>query len=633
MSGTQSLVFLSLPELRNLCCVNLFFPNSCDETDSRNKQVKTCRELVLLHSDVVASPVLGNFGGITVIMTLNPPQRVFPAILQTCLSYSVTARLAPKWNKAGQYLIAGKDFLSDSGKRNAVVLELSLTETQLCVSVEANTVRLPPAVIKDFDIPAPVVKNFFHNNDAVLDIVMPNNWCHVLPSMKKGQIISISRRIPQQSPFQSYMEFQKQWNNMYGYQLPSVSEEEVVYCSVYFKPIGDKLFTYPLCCIRTQPVQCFPRVDLQGVLGTFLSDLQAGLERVCGFSVQMTCKPCYYSYELNRPDTQRFGSLPSNVTTENSSRAVLNQLPSSCPRDAGQHHYSQCDSTGKQTEKKKRSSLDSSVDQKDWTSSNLATQSSSSHTNVHFTHIQSRSALPRPKLVPIFKNKSHTRHVNVTEMLAVKQQQGPEAQKRTAVIRPLSSTCLSSSSRPHCFTPPASSNQFSRPPALERITLPFSKSKEKTNSGVNVIIPTLPLVLMQPHIMPEIPSNRGGDTFESKPKRLKSVQDVEVYATSNQLSKVSSATLQTWLKSRGINVRSKEKKEELVSKRCKLWEKSFSKCSTISRKLRATRGTISLAVIVFSCPLQGLGEGLSVSSSSENMCWSHACPATKYSTA
>lgn len=32
----------------------------------------------------------------------------------------------------------------------------------------------------------------------------------------------------------------------YGYQLPSVSEDEVIYCSVYFKPIGEKLFTYPL---------------------------------------------------------------------------------------------------------------------------------------------------------------------------------------------------------------------------------------------------------------------------------------------------------------------------------------------------------------------------------------------------
>ncbi|XP_059380246.1 uncharacterized protein C18orf63-like [Carassius carassius] len=582
-SGTQSLLFLNLPDLRNLCCVNLFFSNSYDETDLRNKQVKTCRELVLLHSDIVASPVLGHFGGITVIMTiafyksgiiqafaqkhglqLNPSQRVFPAILQTCLSYSVTARLAPKWNKAGQYLIAGKDFLSDSGKHNAVVLELSLTETQLCVNVEANTVRLPPAVIKDFDIPAPVVKNFLHSNDAVLDIVMTNNWCHVLPSMKKGQIISISRRIPQQSPFQSYMEFQTHWGNMYGYQLPSVSEEEVVYCSVYFKPIGDKLFTYPLCCIRTQPVQCFPRVDLQGVLGNFISDLQAALESVCGLSVQMTCKPCYYSYELTRPDPQRFGSLPANVTTENSSRAVLNQLPSSWPRDAAQQRSSHCDSTGKQTQMEKKSSLDSSVGQKDWTSSNLATQRSSSHTNVHFTHIQSQSALPRPKLVPVFRNRSHSRHVNVTEMCAVKQQQGPDGPKLTAVIRPLSSTCLSSSSKPHCSTPPASSNQFSRPPASERMTLPFSKSKVKTN---NAIIPTLSLVQMQPHIMPEIPSNRGGDTFESKPKRLKqSGQDVEVYATSNQLSKISSATLQAWLKSRGISVRSKDKKEELVSK-------------------------------------------------------------------
>ncbi len=197
------------------------------------------------------------------------------------------------------------------------------------------------------------------------------------------------------------------------------------------------------------------------------------------------------------------------MTTENSSRAVLNQLPSSCPRDAAQHRYSQCDSTGKQTEKKKRSSLDLSLDQKGWTSSNLATQSSSSPTNLHFTQIQSQSALPRPKLVPVFKNKFHTHHGNVTEMLAAKRQQGLEGQKLTAVIRPLSSACLSSSSKPHYSTPPASSNQFSRPPAPKRMTLPFSKSKEKTNSGVDAIIPPLPLVQTQPHIMPEIPSNRG----------------------------------------------------------------------------------------------------------------------------
>ncbi|KAG1941473.1 hypothetical protein F2P79_015917 [Pimephales promelas] len=537
-SGTQSLFFLSLPDLRNLCCVNLFFPKSYDEGELRNKQLKTCRELVLLHSDVVASPVLGHCGGITAIMTitfhkrgiiqafalkhglqLNLPQRVFPAILQTCLSYSVTAKLAPKWNKAGQYLIAGKNFLSDSGKLNAVVLELSISETQLCVSVEASTLRLAPAVINDFDIPAPVVKSFLHNDNAVLRTVRPNNWCHVLPSLKKGQIISVSRRIPQESPFQSYAEFQNHWNNLYGYQLPSVSEEEVIYCSVYFKLISDKPFTYPLCCIRTQPVQCFPRVDLQGVLGSFTSDLQAVLDSVCGFSAWITCKPCYYSNELKRPVTQSSEALPVNVTTENSSRAVLNQLPSRCPRDTAKILNSQCDSTGKHTEKKERPR---SLAPTDWTSSNLATLSSSSSTIVHFTHIQSQSTLPRPRLVPIFKNKSNTHRMNATEILV-------KEQKLKAAIKPMSPTCLSSS-----FTPPARSNQFSRPPDPGRMSLPFVKSKEKTDR----ILPPMPLVQTQPQTLPEIPSNRGGDEFESKPKKPKqSVQDVcvEVYATNNQI--------------------------------------------------------------------------------------------------
>ncbi|XP_021325933.3 uncharacterized protein C18orf63 homolog [Danio rerio] len=568
-SGAQSLFSLDLPDLRNLCCVNLFFPNSHDEGELRNKQVKTCRELILMQSDIVASPVLGHYGGISVIMTtalhktgfiqafaekhglqLCPPQRVFPAILQNCLSYTVTTKLAPKWNKAGQYLIAGKDFLSDTGKLNAVVLEMNITETQLCGNVEVKTVRLPPAEIQDFDFPAPVVINFLHTKEAVLHTVMPNSWCHILPSMKKGQIISISRRIPEESPFQSYLDIQKHWSNMYGYQLPSVGEEDVIYCSVYFKPIGDKLFTYPLSCIRTQPIQCFPRVDLQGVLRTFISDLQAELKSVCGFPVQMTCKTCFYNSELNRPVAQYSAGLPVNLTTENSSRGVLNPLPSSNPRDTTKHHYSQCDSTGKPTEKRKRLNLDSSLHQKDWTSSNLATQFSSSPTNIHFTQIQAQYVPPRPKLVPVFNCKP----VNATEVYS--------ANRLTAVVRPLSSISISSSSEPHCSTSPARVNQITRPSVPQRMTLPFSKSKADTR-----ILPPLPFSQTIPQIVPQIPSNTGGDMIQSKPKRLKqSLQDVEVHARNNQLSKINISTLHAWLKSRGINVRSKDKKEELVSR-------------------------------------------------------------------
>lgn len=180
------------------------------------------------------------------------------------------------------------------------------------------------------------------------------------------------------------------------------------------------------------------------------------------------------------------------MTTENSSRGALNPLPSSSPRDTTQHHYSQCDSTGKPTEKKKRLNLDSSLHQKDWTSSNLATQSSSSPTNVHTTQIQAQSVPLRPKLVPVFKCKP----VNAIEVHSVN--------RLTAVVRPLSSTCMSSSSVSHCSTSPVHVNQIYKPSVPQRVTLPFSKSKEDTR-----ILPPLPLVQTIPQIMPEIPNNTG----------------------------------------------------------------------------------------------------------------------------
>ncbi|KAA0704893.1 hypothetical protein E1301_Tti000792 [Triplophysa tibetana] len=537
--GTQSLFFITLPELRSLCYVNLFFPNTNDEGELRNKQLKTCRELVLLYSNIIASPVLGHFVGITVVMTFGSPQRVSPPILQTCLSYSVTAKLAPKWNKAGQYLIAGREFLRHSAKLNAVVLELNITETQLCISVEANTVRLPPAVLKDFDFPTAVVDHFLHTDDTVLHTTMPNNWCHILPSMKKGQLISISRRIPQESPFQSYSEFQEHWNSMFE------------------TPILKLMLRYPLCCIRTLPVQCFPRVDLQGVLRTFLSDLQAELQSVCGIPVQMSNEPFYCNHELIRPVSEYFGALPVNLTTENTSKAGLNHLPNSSVQNTTQHHCFQHESTGKQTENKRSLSLESSPNQKAWTFISSTTLFSAPPTNVHFTHSQSQSdVFPRPRLVPVFKNKSHTCHLNVTKIPVEEQQRGQEREK-VAVIKPLTSALQCSASQVH-------SPRFSRP-VPERVSLPFYKRQTGTDVVTRVLSNQL-LVHTQPQVC-EVPSKRAGDTFESKPKRLKqSVQDVDMNAKNKQLSKVNSVTLQAWLKSRGVSVHSKVKKEELVSK-------------------------------------------------------------------
>lgn len=70
-------------------------------------------------------------------------------------------------------------------------------------------------------------------------------------------------------------------------------------------------FTYPLSCIRSQPVQFFPRVNTESVLRSFLSDLQSKLPHICGFPIKMTTKPYYYTKALTKSHIQVRAYLPA----------------------------------------------------------------------------------------------------------------------------------------------------------------------------------------------------------------------------------------------------------------------------------------------------------------------------------
>uniref|UniRef100_A0A3Q2UWU6 DUF4708 domain-containing protein n=1 Tax=Haplochromis burtoni TaxID=8153 RepID=A0A3Q2UWU6_HAPBU len=346
-SGHQSLYFLSLPDPKQLVCVTLTLQDEGEEL--RSKQIRTCRELVLLFSDLLAAPALDSFADITVVIAtsflqngilqvfghrhrlqLGSPQSVLPGDLQRCLSYSLISRLSPSWNKVGLFLVSGKDFLTESGRLNAVSVELSVTEAHMCFSIEASAVRLPLTTLGDFDLPPLVLQRLCSDRDFVVDLASTAGavWCHVLPSMKKGQVIFISRQLPKHGPFRSYRDLQKHWNLMYGYRLPELAEDEVLYCSVYFRLLGEILFSYPLSCIRLQPVQRCPRVDLQGALGGFLSDVRHTLKTVCGFPAHLSRQPCYRAVRLSSAGSlQMLNGLEINLTTSCSIRPVLTQLP------------------------------------------------------------------------------------------------------------------------------------------------------------------------------------------------------------------------------------------------------------------------------------------------------------------
>uniref|UniRef100_A0A8C6N883 Uncharacterized protein n=1 Tax=Melopsittacus undulatus TaxID=13146 RepID=A0A8C6N883_MELUD len=347
MNGTrhQPLFFVSLPELQKLCAATVTLSSQVPESETRSTQIKICRQLLFLYQDILSAPLIGTLNQISVVMaipfyksgicqayiekqgaTLQAPQTVSPDILQACLSYTLTARLAPRWNKAGHFLVQGKDFLSHSGRQNAV--DLNVSERQLCISVEACSVRLPPPELSDFDISANILKLFDSNENTVIhQHYILSNWCYVLPSMKMGQIINISHIIPPESPFRSYKEFQMHWKNLYGYVLPEDLKETKIYLSVYFKPIGERFFTYPLSCIRSQPVQYFPRTNLESVLNSFLSDLKRNLSHLCGFPVRMTSKALYATQELSRAPVREIKSKHVNLAGEMVCAVSLTQAP------------------------------------------------------------------------------------------------------------------------------------------------------------------------------------------------------------------------------------------------------------------------------------------------------------------
>ncbi|XP_013885110.1 uncharacterized protein C18orf63 [Austrofundulus limnaeus] len=230
----RSLFFLGLPDLKKLVCVTLRLREEEDE-ELRSQQMKSCRELLLMFSDVLACPAPDSFSDITTVMAiqfyqrgflqafaqrnklqLGSPQLVFPGDLQCSLSYSLVTRLAPRWNKAGLYLVAGKDFLSDRGRLSAVSLELSSSQGHLCLSLQAHILRLPPPTLQDFDLVPSVLQRFCCDPESILNPSSTGGtvWCHVLPSMRKGQIINISRQLPRDRPFRTYVDLQNHWTRL-----------------------------------------------------------------------------------------------------------------------------------------------------------------------------------------------------------------------------------------------------------------------------------------------------------------------------------------------------------------------------------------------------------------------------------
>ncbi|XP_076388064.1 uncharacterized protein C18orf63-like [Megachile rotundata] len=146
----DTIVYTSFPSMNDLRCAicEIDFIEVRDSSSKSNFHWKTmkCRLLIHLISDVIASPVSGTETLIFVIankkffdtgklerilrnfkLVYRGLRPVNDIVYKSCLIYTIQTKIAPLWNKVGEFFVQGKEFYNFIGGAKALQLDI-LTE-------------------------------------------------------------------------------------------------------------------------------------------------------------------------------------------------------------------------------------------------------------------------------------------------------------------------------------------------------------------------------------------------------------------------------------------------------------------------------------------------------------------------
>ncbi|XP_021358013.1 uncharacterized protein LOC110453407 isoform X2 [Mizuhopecten yessoensis] len=200
-------------------------------------------------------------------------------------------------------------------------LDITVNQQEMYFSLDATTVKFLPLHVEDLDIYGKCYKEFMQYRHAEIDAsAIGSPWSHVLPSMKKGKVVGVTRTLPQNGPFKSYKDLKRHWKNTYGYRLPE-SEDGIIYYQVHFRPLGGRIFTYPEVCLRASDIQRVPRVDPKPILTAFLQGVQSKMSSICGIPLRLQTKAKYPILELLPPNLQM--SKQANLSGRSSSGKII----------------------------------------------------------------------------------------------------------------------------------------------------------------------------------------------------------------------------------------------------------------------------------------------------------------------
>ncbi|KAK2580506.1 hypothetical protein KPH14_006241 [Odynerus spinipes] len=248
--------------------------------------------------EVIASPILGSTGLICVIaakesiendeiktqlrnlnVSCGKLQEITTDMYAMCLNYTIQCRIAPLWNKVGQYYIHGLEFCVLMKKFNALKVKVTINGENAQFYFYATKITIPFIKLEDLGLLDSLIAEFLADNNGIINLSKHCLSVYILPSMKTGKVISVFKKIPSHCPFKNYYQLRKYWIDMYDYYLPQ-TEEGIVYYEVKFLS-GTSSFIYPSVCVATGPAQFFSCINADSITSQFVNALLNTLSKIC----------------------------------------------------------------------------------------------------------------------------------------------------------------------------------------------------------------------------------------------------------------------------------------------------------------------------------------------------------------
>ncbi|KAG8223636.1 hypothetical protein J437_LFUL009090 [Ladona fulva] len=190
-------------------------------------KVLKCRMLLFTEMRIIASPSAGFENEIWVVMSKNYYEtgeihshlnrvgltvekriQTTKSIYEACLRYTMIARIAPLWNQMASFLVCGRNFLLQREPLLAVALDVFMIGKEMSIAIWPHRIHM-------YGVP---LQDLLEEKEEMINIlpeiiVNEGRWVHVLPSLKKAQVLSVSKRIPKHCRFLSYKQLKRHWKN------------------------------------------------------------------------------------------------------------------------------------------------------------------------------------------------------------------------------------------------------------------------------------------------------------------------------------------------------------------------------------------------------------------------------------